>query len=341
MLDAIFSIRSTQPEVVSRGRLLKGAACIVGVAMLMALPIPLGNPIYPAWLPFGLVLMAALCAGVFLGAQYGHVIQGGLLLSAALIILISIAAPPDELLHRPLGTGYINAILIGGLVIGAHAVLITGLGSVLALLVVALVSSATWTHWTATNIVILLVGTGLLWLTIGTLERSRSVAQKQAEAARAAETGIAAQERELRQANQELTASNLQLTHLIELVRDLETPMIPITDDTILVPLIGHIDDRRMTDLMQTILQTIHQNRSRLVLIDLTGTLIEAGMTMRLLESLSAIRLLGADVVLSGISPTMAQRFITAGICFDGIITVQRLQQGVQFALTGRQILLN
>jgi GAF domain-containing protein/anti-anti-sigma regulatory factor len=115
---------------------------------------------------------------------------------------------------------------------------------------------------------------------------------------------------------------------------ELSTPLIPITDRIMVMPLVGTIDEARSAQMLETALTGVSANRAEVVIIDITGVKVApsdvAGTMMRLA---AALRLLGAQVVITGIRPVVAQSLIALGIDLGSIETLGNLKAGIAYAL--------
>jgi len=95
---------------------------------------------------------------------------------------------------------------------------------------------------------------------------------------------------------------------LLELVQALELPVMPVDQDVLVAPLVGNLDSRRMIALRQEILVAVSRQRTRMVIFDVTGiSLIDTAVAKALMETAQAIRLLGAQTLISGIRSSVAQ----------------------------------
>ena len=117
-------------------------------------------------------------------------------------------------------------------------------------------------------------------------------------------------------------------------LEEVATPILPIHAGILVRPLIGAIDSRRASQIMETLLDRISRQRAGVVLMDITGVpVIDTGVANYLLQTARATRLLGAHVVLVGISPEIAQTIVQLGIDLTDITTRANLQDGMAFAL--------
>jgi rsbT co-antagonist protein RsbR len=101
-----------------------------------------------------------------------------------------------------------------------------------------------------------------------------------------------------------------------------------------LAPLIGSLDSQRTQQLMEKLLESIVDTRSSVALIDITGVpSIDTQTARHLVEAVSAVRLLGADVILTGIRPAIAQTLVHLGVDLSGVATRSSLSSGLRVAL--------
>jgi anti-anti-sigma factor len=118
------------------------------------------------------------------------------------------------------------------------------------------------------------------------------------------------------------------------LIRELSTPLIPIADNVVIMPLIGTIDSQRAQTVMETLLEGIAAHQAELAILDITGVqVVDTQVANALIRSAQAVRLLGARVMLTGIQPQIAQTLVQLGADMSGIITRSTLQAGVASAL--------
>lgn len=114
---------------------------------------------------------------------------------------------------------------------------------------------------------------------------------------------------------------------------ELSTPMIPISDRIMVMPLIGTLDTRRAQQVMDTILHGLSNTGSRYLIIDITGVnLIDTQIANSLIRAAQATKLLGAQVLLTGIRPEVAQTLVGLGVDLSSIITSSSLQRGIALA---------
>jgi len=114
---------------------------------------------------------------------------------------------------------------------------------------------------------------------------------------------------------------------------ELSTPLIPITDEIVVMPLIGTMDGPRAEQVFASALEGA-QRGTRVVILDLTGMRdVDGGVVQTLLRTASALRLLGAETVLTGVRADVAHTLVELGVELGGIVTRGTLQSGIAHAL--------
>lgn len=109
----------------------------------------------------------------------------------------------------------------------------------------------------------------------------------------------------------------------------------PIADGVVAMPLIGAIDSARAQQ--ETLLDGVNRYRATVAILDITGVkVIDTQIAGALFQSAKAARLLGAQVMLTGINPEIAQTLIHLGIEFHEVVTRATLQEGIAYALSRR-----
>lgn len=117
-------------------------------------------------------------------------------------------------------------------------------------------------------------------------------------------------------------------------LRELSTPLIPLTDAVVVMPLVGAIDSRRAQQIMETLLEGIATHQAEVVLLDISGVrVVDTQVADALLRAAHAVRLLGAQVVLTGISAEIAQTIVHLGADMQQLVTRANLQAGLRYAL--------
>lgn len=118
-----------------------------------------------------------------------------------------------------------------------------------------------------------------------------------------------------------------------ELLRALAAPLIPLGDGVVVIPLIGRITAERADTLLGSLVEGVAAQAARVAIIDVTGVpAVDAGVSETLVRAAAAIRLLGARVVLTGISPAMARTLVELDVDLMGIVTRSSLREGIAHA---------
>lgn len=122
------------------------------------------------------------------------------------------------------------------------------------------------------------------------------------------------------------------------MILEMATPIIPINDQTLVMPLIGAMDSQRAHQTMATLVQGIEVSHARVAILDITGVpVVDTHVAKVLLDVAQAARLLGTRLILTGIRPEVAQSIVGLGVNLDSIETYATLQQAI--AATQRQLL--
>lgn len=112
------------------------------------------------------------------------------------------------------------------------------------------------------------------------------------------------------------------------------SPIIPISDDILVLPIIGNIDQERGQQVLAAILDGANQRRAKLVILDITGVgTVDTEAAAALTTAARALRLLGVEPVLSGIRPDVAATLVSLGVDLGGIMTCGTLQSSIVHAL--------
>jgi rsbT co-antagonist protein RsbR len=115
---------------------------------------------------------------------------------------------------------------------------------------------------------------------------------------------------------------------------ELSTPVIKLFEGVLAVPMIGTLDSSRTQVVMETLLQRIVETGSRLAIIDITGVpTVDTLVAQHLLKTVAAIRLMGAECIISGIRPQIAQTIVHLGIDLQGIASKANLADALTMAL--------
>jgi rsbT co-antagonist protein RsbR len=295
---------------------------LVGLALITLSQLASGTAL--ADLVVNLASMAG--AGVFLYLFY----QGWRYAPAALMIASSVISA----LVPPLPIFEVNTVL--SLIIPPVTALILGgpvwiVGTALAAFAIAVARSGVDALPSLPPFYILYViavgGMVLARLVTDTALASANASAQHAEGAlRAAEQ----QARDLAAANLRMEDQIEQQRRLLDLVDTLEAPASPLADGVLFVPIVGAIDSRRADTLTTRILQEASAQGARLVILDIAGVVtIDAAVARGLLDTAQALRLLGCDVALSGISAAVALTLVDLDVGLEGVATVRSPQEAL------------
>jgi ABC-type sugar transport system substrate-binding protein/anti-anti-sigma regulatory factor len=117
-------------------------------------------------------------------------------------------------------------------------------------------------------------------------------------------------------------------------LQELSTPIIPIMERIIVMPLIGSIDTLRAKDIMRALLAGIREHRAKVVILDITGVpIVDSGVANHLNKTIQAARLKGAQTIVTGLSDAVAEAIVDLGIDWSGVETLADLQTGLRVAL--------
>ena len=128
-----------------------------------------------------------------------------------------------------------------------------------------------------------------------------------------------------------------------EAIRELSTPVLQVRERLLILPIIGVIDPQRARQLTEQLLRGIRTNRAKVVVLDITGVpYIDSPVANHLVQTVEAARLLGAIVIVTGLSPEIAQTLVNIGVDLGKMNTVGDLQGGIEEAerLLGYKVVL-
>jgi rsbT co-antagonist protein RsbR len=124
-------------------------------------------------------------------------------------------------------------------------------------------------------------------------------------------------------------------------IRELSTPVIRVHHRILLLPLVGTVDSHRAAQIMETLLLRVVEEQARAVIVDIAGVpTVDTMVADHLLKTTEAVRLLGAETILTGISAQIARTIVQLGVDISTMHTRARLEDGIELALglLGRRI---
>jgi rsbT co-antagonist protein RsbR len=125
----------------------------------------------------------------------------------------------------------------------------------------------------------------------------------------------------------------VRLAEQRQTINDLQTPVIQVWDGILALPVIGSLDTARAQDMTEALLQKIVETGSEIVILDITGApVVDTAVAKHLLETVSAARLLGADVFIVGLSSRIALTLVHLGVELEGVVTRTTMAKGLQLA---------
>lgn len=129
-------------------------------------------------------------------------------------------------------------------------------------------------------------------------------------------------------------ATDEVISRQTEEILEMSTPVIQIWEGVVAAPIIGMLDSSRTQQFMERLLETIVATNSPVALIDITGVpQIDTATAQHLIDTINAVKLLGSQVIITGVRPVIAQTLVHLGIDLSGIITRPTMASGLKVAL--------
>lgn len=145
--------------------------------------------------------------------------------------------------------------------------------------------------------------------------------------------GLLASEHERSSLIEQLKVQNETLIRQAEELRVLSTPIIPLANDVLALPIVGEINPSRAQQILESVLASVTAKSARFVLIDITGVrTVDSYAAEVLVRTASALKLLGATAILTGVQPNTAMALIELGADLSSLITRSTFQDGIAFA---------
>ncbi|WP_437940565.1 STAS domain-containing protein [Sorangium sp. So ce341] len=137
-----------------------------------------------------------------------------------------------------------------------------------------------------------------------------------------------------RQREQELRNKLELIEKQQKVIRDLSTPIIEVWDKVLTLPMVGVVDSLRIAEVMDNLLTAIVNKDARYAILDLTGVdAVDTRTAGYIIEMIKAIRLLGAEGIVTGIRSNVAQTMIALGLDLSGVTTVGNLRAGLKLCM--------
>jgi anti-anti-sigma regulatory factor len=327
-IAVLTTINSTEEDVRRRGRnIVLTALAMAGLAVLFV-PVTLVQP-----RPMAGLLAIIGTIGVWLGAialaRQGRVTIAGALVTGCVSLAVFSSMANQSAAS---GTSFylvLSVLLASVMLKPKHIWVVLGINLFgLGLTAVVVFGSTLATPQMVTVIfgsAVLLVMTAIISYTAGRgTDLALQSARQHAQQAELAHTQAERQTQDLVKQAASLEAAEERLR---ELVATLETPAVPLADGILLAPIIGTLDSRRAQSIATMLLQTVSQQRAQLLILDIGGVAtVDRLVAHGLLQVAQSVKLLGCDVVLTGISASVARTLIELDINFDGLKTARSAQ---------------
>lgn len=353
MRDKLFSISAPSEDLQRRGQVIITIALLFIGLMIITLPLTFSRPDpRPSLGALGLGFVTVVAAVAL--ARAGRIT----LASWSLIVIALIAIALPVFIRREASTTLFYLLIplvVAGVVLRPSE---TWAVLAAALVVVALAwaisspearASADVRLTTATATVLIII-IGLISFLSARISVSAFTASAQArqEAEASAtqlallntslEAQVAEQTAELRSALTDVESRMDEKQNLLDeiatqrdQIREMSMPVLPVDKHTLVLPLVGALDSQRLLQLQEQALTAIEMTQARTLLLDVTGVhVIDSQVAQGLICTVQAVRLLGAEPVLIGVRPEVAQTLVALGIDLTGLRTASNLQGALQ-----------
>ena len=133
---------------------------------------------------------------------------------------------------------------------------------------------------------------------------------------------------------QAFVSTNEQVIHRQQqAIRELSTPLLQLREGMLILPMVGALDQPRLEQLRAGLLEGIRERRARVVVVDVTGVPeIDSSAANELIGAVASARMMGAEVIISGLSSEIAQTLVNAGIDLQQVVSAGDLQSGIEQA---------
>jgi anti-anti-sigma regulatory factor len=242
-----------------------------------------------------------------------------------LTVLVAFAMPEETIQPRFDHSLYILPVL---------ALVLTGpfwvLGSALFLFTVYAYRVGGGVYFDIFNILIFIMIIGGMMFSRLAVDNAQRVEDARREAEAQRERAEAERERVIKQAA-ELSQRNEEQQRLLELVEVLETPTIAIAQGVLLAPIVGTLDSRRAQALTNRLLREAYRQRTRQAILDISGvSTVDTQVAHVLIQAAQGLQLLGCEVLVTGITPTVATTLTQLGVDLPNITTLRSPQEALR-----------
>lgn len=349
MIQRLLHVANPDSDIQRRGQTLVIISIFLLGLLIITIPIVLSRPDpIPSVIASALGFLTVVGSAVL--AKRGQVTAAGWMLVSLAIVIISI----PTFIRRDVSITlfyFLLPIVIAGVVLRPRENWMV-LGAVLAMLGLAFVTGADTvqsnpeTTLLLSSVFVIVLIVGLISLLGATVTRRAFVenAQARSEAEALAhkfedlnarlEQEVSERTRELRQALANVEARDAEKQALLDQVtlqgaqiREMSVPVLPVDQRTLVMPLIGALDTQRLLQVQEQALNKIEHSNARYLLLDITGVpVVDSQVAQGLISTIQAVRLLGAEPVLVGVRPEVAQSLVALGIDLTGLRTAGDLQ---------------
>lgn len=119
-----------------------------------------------------------------------------------------------------------------------------------------------------------------------------------------------------------------------EAITAMASPIIEIWDDVVVLPIVGVIDSVRATEMKEALLQSVQRTGARIAIVDMTGVdIVDTATADHIVRLMQGVKLLGAQGVITGIQPQVAQIMVSLGVEVGGVITLRSLREALRHSL--------
>jgi anti-anti-sigma regulatory factor len=339
-------------------RLLNAILMVFLVATaIAAVVIPLVNPGGSLVAVFGLAAVSVALLIFIRGGDYRYVQIGSIVLVTATWAFTTFNGWVDGGIRNMATTMYYATVAMAGVLLGTAGVIIFGVLSLLGAWVVyygeisGMIAfaprTAEFQDWFKFALILSAVAF-FIHFAIHALSKSLVRAQEDERilAMRAEEiTQVAAQARQLNVQLEQEVAERRDVEAILQdklrtieaqqaSLRALSTPVIPLMEGIIVLPLIGGIDSQRAQDIMRALLKGVSEYHAEFVILDVTGVpIMDTGVVNHLNKTIQAARLKGAQTIVTGISDAVAEAVVDLGVDWGAVETLSDLRTGLVVAL--------